>query len=171
VASLNLTSIVASGDFSQTNNCGNTLVVNASCIISVSFAPTTSGPRSGAVTLTDDAGDSPQNLSLGGNGIAPFVSLAPPSLTFPDQPVGTTSSPMNVLLTNTGTAALNISSVTTTGDFAQTNDCGAVVGPGASCTISVTFTPSQVGPASGSVVLSDDASGSPQLVGLSGNGT
>jgi phospholipase C len=174
-ANLNITAITLAGanpgEFSQTKNCGTVVAVGANCKISVIYAPTQMGSESASVVINDDSADSPQSLMVTGTGIAPQVDLSPPSLTFPDQTVGTTSAPMMVTLSNTGTAPLNISGITSTGDFAQSNDCGAVLGAGTSCTITATFTPTQVGPASGAIIITDDASGSPHVINLIGNGT
>jgi hypothetical protein len=88
--------------------------------------------------------------------------------------VSTTSSPQTVTITNTGTATLTITSITTSGDFLQTNTCGAVsnlLSPGQSCSASVTFAPTASGARSGSLSISDNATGSPQTVALSGTGT
>ena len=67
-AVLNITSIVASGDFARTTTCGATLAPAASCQIDVTFSPTWRGEHSGAITLTDDAADSPQTVNLSGSG-------------------------------------------------------------------------------------------------------
>jgi hypothetical protein len=59
------------GDFSQTNNCPtspSTLAAGANCTISVTFTPTTTGPRNATLTITDNASDSPQNVSVSGTG-------------------------------------------------------------------------------------------------------
>ncbi|MFZ0961785.1 MAG: Ig-like domain repeat protein [Terriglobia bacterium] len=104
----------------------------------------------------------------------PAVSLSSTSLTFSPQNLGTTSASQTVTLTNTGTATLSITSVNLTGtypgDFAQTNNCGSSVAAGASCTINVTFTPAAVGSRSAEVSILDNASGSLQLINLSGTG-
>jgi hypothetical protein len=100
----------------------------------------------------------------------PVVSLSPGSLAFGSQLVGTTSTPLTVNLTNTGSADLAISSIAATGDFAQTNNCGSSVAPGASCTISVRFTPTTSGPRSGTVTITNNADGSPHVVSLTGTG-
>jgi hypothetical protein len=50
------------------NACGNSLVVGASCSIGVFFDPAVGGTRTGTLTITDDAGDSPQTVSLTGLG-------------------------------------------------------------------------------------------------------
>jgi hypothetical protein len=111
-------------------------------------------------------------VSLSGSAFvpAPVVSLVPSSLSFPAQLVGTSSAPMTVVLSNTGTADLVIDSIATTGPFSQTNACTSPLAPGTNCTIMVTFTPTAVGNASGALVVSDNASGSPQMAPLSGTG-
>lgn len=172
-ATLNITSIAASGDFARTNNCGTSLAAGASCTISVTFSPTAAGTRSGAVTITDDAAGSPHAVDLVGTGTippAPAVNLSPGSLSFGDQPLGETSASQTVTLTNTGGSGLNISSITASGDFARTNSCPALLGPNASCSIQVTFTPTAIATRSGQVSVTSDASGSPHAVNLSGVG-
>ena len=66
---LALSSIVATGDFAQKNNCGSTVVAGGKCKVSVTFTPTVAGARTGSLTITDDAGSSPQIVSLSGNGV------------------------------------------------------------------------------------------------------
>src|SRR5206468_3251748 len=83
---LSITSIATSGDFSQTNNCGSSLPKQSSCTISVTFRPTAGGSRTGTLTVTDSANNSPQTASLSGTGTtAPAVSLSPTSLSFGNQ--------------------------------------------------------------------------------------
>ena len=65
---------------------------------------------------------------------------------------------------------LNITSITPSGDFADVSNCGATVAPGASCAVSVTFTPTATGARTGSLSFVDDASGSPHTVTLNGTG-
>jgi len=57
-----------SGDYQQTNNCPSSLAKNTSCIISVTFTPTKTGTRPGSITITDNATNSPQKVTLTGNG-------------------------------------------------------------------------------------------------------
>ena len=106
------------------------------------------------------------------------VSLSSSSLTFADQPVGTTSPPQTVTLTNGSSAPLSISSIAVTGtnagDYAQANTCPvspSTLQVGANCTISVTFTPTATGTRTGNLTITDNAPGSPQIVSLSGTGT
>jgi hypothetical protein len=169
-ATLTITSIAASGDFSQTNTCGSSVAVGVSCTITVTFKPTAAGTRTGAVTITDNASPATQTVSLTGTGTAPVVSLSPTSLTFPAQRLGTSSSAQSVTLTNTGNATLSITSISTSGDFSQTNTCGFSVAVGASCTITVTFKPTAAGTRTGAVTITDNASPATQTVSLTGTG-
>ncbi|MGD0696242.1 MAG: FG-GAP-like repeat-containing protein [Terriglobia bacterium] len=176
VLALSITSIVASRDFAQTNNCGSSVAIGGSCTISVTFTPSSTGTRSGSVKITDNAGGSPQSVALTGTGVAPTFSASVASLSFGNQFVGTTSTSQTVTVTNTGTAMLVIGSVAIGGANASefslaTNSCsGASIAPAATCAVSVTFTPSAAAPASASLVFTDNADGSPQSVALSGAG-
>ena len=172
-ATLAIASILPSGDFLQTNNCGASVAPGASCTISVTFKPRGIGTRTGAVNITDNAPGSPQSVPLTGTGTA--VNLNPTSVKFGQQTVGTSSQPKNVTLTNnSGTLTLHISSMTfsgsNAGDFTQTNTCGGSVAPKASCTISVIFTPGATGARSATMNVNDDGGGSPQTVKLAGTG-
>ena len=171
---LAITSIVASGDYAQTNTCGSSVAAGANCQMDVTFTPTGTGTRAGAVTITDNASDSPQTVNLSGTGVAaaaPVVSLSTTSLVFADQEVSTTSAPQAVTLSNTGTGPLAITSIVASGDYAQTNTCGSSVAAGANCQMDVTFTPTGTGTRAGAVTIADNASDSPQVVSLSGTGT
>ncbi len=63
--------ISISGDFAQTNTCnGTTVAVNGTCTIMVTFTPasTTNNPRTGLLTITDNAPNTPQTVALSGTG-------------------------------------------------------------------------------------------------------
>lgn len=175
---LTITSIAVtgtnSGDFTETNNCGSSVAATASCAINVIFNPIASGARSASVTITDNASGSPQSFSLTGTGVAPAVTLSTPSLAFTSQLVTTASTSQPVTLTNSGTTTLNISSIaiggTNSGDFSQTNTCGASLAAGANCSISVTFKPTATGNRAANLTITDNAAGSPQAVALTGTG-
>jgi archaellum component FlaF (FlaF/FlaG flagellin family) len=99
------------------------------------------------------------------------VQLSPTALNFKKVPIGQTSSPQTVTLTNSGTATLNISSIATSGDYhISTNTCGSTVAAGANCAVSVTFTPTKKGTRAGLLSFTDNAPGSPQTVSLTGVG-
>jgi hypothetical protein len=147
-------------------------VAGASCTISAIFTPTAAGVRAAVIAVVDNASNSPQSVPLGGNGIQqPGVSLSPSSLAFPSLTVGTSSPAQVVTLTNSGTASLTVTGVTVVGtnsaDFSPTTNC-TTVGPGLNCTISVVFTPSAAGTRVASLVVTDNAPGSPQSVALTG---
>jgi hypothetical protein len=163
------------GDFGQTNNCGSSVAAGANCTINIKFTPSAAGSRAAALAITDNATGSPQSVSLSGTGTSIIASVSPTSLAFGNQSVGITSTTQSVTLTNSGNAALSITSVAVFGanasDFSQTGNCGSSVSAGASCTISVTFTPSASGSRAAALAITDNATGSPQSVSLSGTGT
>jgi streptogramin lyase len=104
------------------------------------------------------------------------VTISPLSFAFGDELTGGTTSAEVFTLTN-GSAnalALNNASFTFGGadplDFVQTNDCIPSLAAGASCQISVTFTPSQEGARSATLEVSDSDPSSPQTAALSGTG-
>ena len=170
---LTITSAGITGPFVVSTNCTATLNPGAHCTANVSFKPTKIGAASGSISLTDNAPQSPQKVTLSGTGTS--VQLTPTSLNFGNQAVGTTSARKLITLSNKGSAALNISGITITGanagDFNQINNCGTSVAAGASCSIGVNFTPSAAGSRSAGLSVTDDGGGSPQTVSLVGTGT
>jgi hypothetical protein len=104
------------------------------------------------------------------------IALNPGALNFGNQTVGVTSNPLSVTVYNPGAAALQINSLAITGknaaDFAETTStCGTKLVSGASCTVSMTFTPSATGKRSANLKISDSDKSSPQVVALTGTGT
>jgi len=165
---ISVTTIQASGDFAQTNTCGPSVAVNSSCIVNVTFTPTASGTRNGTLTVTDTASNSAQTVSLTGTGTALVITLSSNALTFSAQGLGSTSAAQPVTVSNTGNAAASLSGITASGDFAQTNNCGASLAARTSCTVNVTFTPTASGTRTATLTITDNASGSPQTVSLTG---
>src|SRR5437879_3529439 len=163
-ATLNITSVAASGDFAQTNNCGTSLAVGAGCTISATFTPTAASLRTGGVAITSDARGSVPVITLTGIGFAPGISLSSTILICADQFVGTTRAPQTVALNNGSGTSLAITSIVASGDFAQTNTCGSGVASGSGCTISVTFKPTARGTRTGTVTITDTGSGSPRTI-------
>src|SRR5439155_6165936 len=129
-----------SGDFMQTNTCGTSVAAGANCTISVTFTPTATGIRTGAVTITDNIAGSPQTISLTGTRAAPapIVSLSATNLSFGNQLLNTTSAAQSVTLSNTGSAALNVTSIAASAQYAQTNTCGTSLAAGVDWTTNVT---------------------------------
>jgi hypothetical protein len=168
---LTITTIAASGDFAQTNACGAPVAPMSTCQVQVTFTPRAQGFRSGTLSITDNASGSPQTVPLQGyGGSATTAALKPSMLTFGSQSVGVASSAQSVMLTNSGTVTLAISSISATGDFAQTNTCGTSVAAAGNCQISVTFRPTAAGSRTGSVIIIDNTAGTPQVVMLAGRG-
>jgi hypothetical protein len=160
-----------SGDFLQSNTCGTSVAAGGSCSIMVAFKPLAAGARTAAVTITDNASNSPQSVSLTGTGVQAAVTLSPGSLAFPPQTVNTTSTPQIVTLTNSGLGVLKITKAAITGPFSFTTTCGATLNAGSSCTLTVAFKPTTTGALTGSIAITDNAPLSPQTIALSGNGT
>jgi hypothetical protein len=127
--------------------------------------------------ITDNAPGSPQSVSISGVGTSsatqPQVSLSSSSLSFGNQTQGTSGTPQVVTLTNTGNATLHISGVTLTGSYSKdwtvTTTCSAPVAAQGTCTVSVTFAPSDNGVLSAFVNIADDAPDSPQTINLYGS--
>jgi len=108
--------------------------------------------------------------NCGSTGTGPSASLSPTSLTFASQNVGTTGAAQAVTLTNSGPGALSITSIATSGDYAQTNNCGTSLAVNGTCTINVTFTPTVSGTRTGTLTVTDNATNSPQTASLTGTG-
>lgn len=167
-AALTITSIAASQDFAETDNCSPSVAAASSCTLSVTFTPTASGQRNGSITIQDNASGSPHTISLSGQGTGPDVTLNPTSLSFSAQALGTTSTAKTVTITSAGSTALNISGIQTSGDFAQTNNCPAQLAVTLTCTINVTFTPTAAGTRTGNLTINDDAASGSQIATLTG---
>ena len=174
--SASIASISPGGDFAETNNCPSSLPAGNSCTINVTFTPTDVGVRAGELVLTDGDGNTPTVKLTGTGGISEVtLSPSPPIISFPDQIVGTTSTTQSVILENTGDGFLDIASIEVSGDFGETNDCPmpfpSSLAAGESCTIDVTFTPTDVGARTGEVTITSNAPSSPDTIALSGTGT
>jgi hypothetical protein len=173
LAPLAINFITATGDFGQTNTCGNSVAAGANCNINVTFTPTAYNVRNGELVISDNAPGTYQVVDMNGFGLAAAVTLSPNSLSFSNQAVGTTSAAQTVTVTNSGSQPLTISSIVPSGDFAETDTC--VSSPNipatGSCTISVTFTPTAAGMRSGMLTINDNTgSTSPQILPLNGTG-
>ena len=165
------------GDFTlaPAGSCGATVAVHDTCTIKVTFTPSAVGARSAAVTLTDDALDSPESITLSGQGLLqPTADLSATNLTYAGAGVGSTSASQTVTLTNNGNAPLTITGIvaggTNSGDFAVSNTCTSPIAAGAHCSISATFTPTASGARTATVTISDNAASSPQVITLQGAG-
>jgi Big-like domain-containing protein/centrosomal CEP192-like protein len=150
-----------------------TLPAGSTCTVSVSFAPLVAGSSSAVLTIANNASGSP-TVSLTGTGIVP-VTVSPATLSFGSQAKGTTSAAQSVILTNNQSGTLNISGITSSlSDFAVASTACPIspnlLAGGASCSTSVTFSPSATGSRTGTLSFKGNATNSPQKVSLSGTG-
>ncbi len=182
VGPLTISSITASGDYSETDNCvtSSPLATGAACTISVSFSPTVIGTITGTITINDNGVNGPPHrIPLSGSGLV-TVSVYPTSLVFPSTPVGSTSAAQIVTVTNNASSTQNILWATG-GDFSAVpggvTPCTATMNAASACTLSITFTPTtngQSGSIKDALAVSDLATGvlfNPQVVDLSGTAT
>jgi len=134
----------------------------------------TPGTYGVAVTNPAPGGGASSSVNFTVTASRAAVALTPTSIAFANQTVGTSSSARTVTLSNPGTAALSISSITLTGTnpgaFRTTTTCGSSLSAGASCTISVTFVPASSSSRTASLTVTDNAAGGPQSVSLTGTG-
>jgi len=174
-------SLTASGSYAlgSGNTCTSSLAGGANCTISVTFTPTANGSIDGAVTVNyGGAPYSPQEVKLTGTGTGGSTSplkFTPASLTFTSQAIGSTSAAKTVTVQNTSASTVTLSSIAPSGNFSYagsgTSPCSntSVLVHNASCTLSVTFSPSIPGAIQGALVISDNATGvDQQVVNLTG---
>ncbi len=144
-------------------------VVNGVATLVTSFAA--AGTHNITPTYSGDANFNPHSGAVVAESVlSPKVNLSSTALSFGTQKVGTTSKAQAVKLTNRGSGALLISTIATSGDYHQTNNCPTSLPANSTCTVSVTFTPAKVGNRPGAVTITDNAANSPQKVSLSGTG-
>jgi hypothetical protein len=98
------------------------------------------------------------------------LTASPSSLSFGDVASGAKSAAQTVTVSNPGSSAASVSSVSVSGPYSQTNTCGSSIAAGGSCTVSVTFAPTSGGSLTGTLSVATSAPGSPLTVALSGTG-
>jgi hypothetical protein len=159
--------IVASAGYTFNPATGNTVTISLPSGTSTQYVQ---------LSFTANTGWSAAQVSEfevfpgGGSSSGPSLSVSPSSLTFASQALNTTSSAQTVTVDNTGTAAASVSQIAASGDFAETSTCGTSIAAGASCTVSVTFTPTTSGTLTGSLTIASNAPNSPATVTLTGTG-
>ncbi len=161
----------ASGDSLTVNGDALSVTVTSGSQLSVTIpAAILSEPGDVQIVLSDTSGDV-ANLELV---VTPAqtqtsVGLSTNFLTFPVQLVGTSSSAQTVTISNIGTAPLQISSITASGDFLENSTCKTIAA-GSSCPVTVTFKPTVAGARSGFLTINDNDASKTQSVTLSGVG-
>jgi hypothetical protein len=169
---LTVASITASGDFTETNDCIGVALYGSgrACTVMVSFTPSSTGSRTGVLTVNGAVAGQQATAALTGTGLAPAaVVLNPTSLSFGTVTVGSTSPAQNVTVSSTGGVAATIQSLSVTGDFKiSATSCNGSLAPSTGCTNAVVFTPTASGTRTG--VLSVVDSVGTQTVMLTGTG-
>ena len=164
---------LAAGPFTLvTKTCTTTLAAASSCTFTLTYTPTAIGTQTATFSVTDAVGT--QSSALTGTAVAapaPQAALTPATAAYGSVPINTTATAQGFTLTNAGTAALPITSVTLTGaGFAlTTNTCGTSLTAGATCTVFITFTPSSAAAYAGTLTVTDSVG--TQTSTLSGTGT
>jgi hypothetical protein len=195
-ATLTIRRITSGWPFLSTTTCGTTLAPAAYCTVTLTYTPinqvaigsntAVSTTDVGELVIESDAGSSPDLIDLTGisspvyvtspTNAAPLATLMPSqsSLTFANTMVGNVSASQTVTLDNTGTATLNILGLQTTPDYTVSSNCASIV-PGASCTLTVTFTPksstqqgSGSGQRAGAIEVSSNATTSLEFISVVG---
>ena len=146
--------------------------------LNVQFNPAGAGAATGQLTIANNSSAiGAPVINLSGTGMAgtAAASIAPTGISFGTEIVGNSSAAQTVTVTNTGALPLAVDGIgvagANSGSFSATNNCGASLAAGVSCTIQVSFLPTTLGEASASLTVADSASGSPQAVPLSGTGS
>lgn len=163
-------SAAVTGNFAAVSECPALLDAWASCAIHVTFAPAKKGIRNGLLTVTTSAGS--VAAILGGTGfIAVRFGVSPLRLNFRGQVLGVATSQRGLTVTNRNPTPMTLQAQVVSGDFASTSTCP--VAPNtlpahSSCTIGVSFTPSALGPRTGTLWVTDGRA--TRIVALSGTG-
>lgn len=156
-------------DYTQTNTCPTTLNPKSNCSVTVTFNPQSAGTRNGKYEVFDNISTSPQLLDLYAIGVS-ALSAVPSSLAFPITKMGQTKA-LSVTLTNTSSSKITGVSVTLSSSyFTETNNCASSLAAGATCAITVTFTPKDTKKHSANMSVYSSAVGSPLNVSMSGTG-
>src|SRR5438132_2619325 len=181
-APMHLSAIREDGDFTQSNNCPPVLAPGASCLITITFNPSTLGEPDRYIVVADDSPARPERIQVLGVATMALAHLCPDRLNF-SQNVGASSAPQTVTLANrgdgplsiAGSGALTIRAIGINGaaaaDYSQSNNCLRAIVPGASCSITINFVPHGYGVRAAALTLSDDGPGGTQSVSLRGTGT
>ena len=167
---LSIATVAVSGNYLETDNCaGKNIASRATCTINVQFQPTGDGSIAGAITVTDSAATSPQTAALTGTGSGSF-SFSPASLSFGLETLNLVSSPLTASLVNNSGADVSLTGIAISGDYTQTNNCGATLLANSSCTFNVTYTPGIAGTTDGAITVTGSGTQGTQVLSLSGAG-
>jgi uncharacterized membrane protein len=169
-AALNVSSINYPSGFSGNWNSGN-IAAGASQNVTVTFAPNAATDFSGNITVNSDATSGTNTIVASGTGIpAPtrIVALAG-NLAFSNLTVGQTAT-RTLTISNTGNAALNVSSISYPSGFSGNWNSGSIAA-GSSTNVTVTFAPNAATNFGGNITVGSDATSGINTIAASGTGT
>jgi hypothetical protein len=162
--------------FTQTNNCGSTVLPNGTCTFNVTFTPTNTIFDTSTLTINDNADSGLQAVALSGFGAQPRVSFTPDLLTFGSVAVNS-SSALTDTVTNIGSVALTITKIALTGSntkyYKESDNCPRspkTLAAGATCVATITFTPTITGALDSTLTITDNVSTGSSTMNLNGTG-
>ena len=164
--------------FTITDGCPGTLPAASVCRIRIDYLSATS-PSVDSTALALDGGLSvlitgstlpPQTAT--GSTANPNLSVAPSSATFGNAVAvtGISTATSTVTIANNGVSSFPLA-LSITGDFTESSSCGAALAGGQTCSVVITFVPSQPGTRQGLLSVTAGSGTSPLYVSLSGSGT
>lgn len=179
-AALTITGVSTIGtnasEFSVTNSCGSTLAAGSSCTFSITFTPNSMGVGKTAQTIVAFSNGTSVGFGMSGSAII-SITMGPRNITYRPQLLNTSSKPVLITFTNDSGVTITDISLLINGinptSYSQTNTCVPSLAGFQSCTISVTFTPQQVGGLTAAVnIFGTFTAGSGQQASLlAGTGT
>ncbi|MGB0031875.1 MAG: choice-of-anchor D domain-containing protein [Candidatus Sulfotelmatobacter sp.] len=174
-STVNISQASVSGTGFKLNGVTAPIALNASqsTTFTVTFAPQSTAPASGSVTITSDAPDPTLSMPLSGTGVAlGALGSSPTSLAFGSVRVGNNQA-LAETVSNTGGSSLTLSQVgiSGTGFTLSGITTPVTLTPGQSASFSVSFTPQSASSASGSLTITSNASNPMLTIPVSGTGT
>ena len=155
------------------NTCASTLAAGSTCTVGIAFAPTVTGPATGAFNVASPSIATSATVPLSGTGaVAAGIAVTPSAIDFPPTGVGQTSSPATVTITNTGalTALSSLALTVPAGFQLVNNSCTATLAPGSTCTTGVEFAPTTAGAQTGNLTVTSPTVAASPFVTLQGMG-
>jgi gliding motility-associated-like protein len=177
--SLVITDLQTTGDFTLTSAMPSSIGPGLNTTITLRFTPTVQGARTGSLTILSNGNIPSYAINLSGTGINQMPAIEISASTVPVGNGGSvTFSSVNVgsdvlkdfVITNSGNAALVITSIQTTGDYAFPGTIPSSIGPGLNATIAVRFTPTAAGVRTGTLTILSNGDVPSYVINLSGSG-
>lgn len=161
-----------SNQFTLARTCGTSLTANASCTITVTFRPTTAGPKIASFSFR--IGTTTQSISLSGTGVAATYTLTPTAITFPSTTRNTNSTSQRITIANTSSVTMPLTTIalggTNANQFVKTQTCGTSIAASNSCFVDLSFKPTSAGSKSATLTVTPGGGATAKSVTLKGTG-